>query len=158
KTDLKLVIVGDAPYSENYKAELKRIADPRAIFTGYVFGEGYQALSCNAYAFVLPSQIDGTRPVLLEQLGFGNCVLVCNSPGNLEVIGDSGIPYEAAQGNDDLKLKLQDLIDHPEMVDQYRKAGPQRVLEKYDWERITDQYEDLFHKLVKRDARCGMRD
>lgn len=53
-TDLKCVIVGDAPYAEEYIAGLKELAanDQRIIFTGYVFGTGYQELGPNAYVFV----------------------------------------------------------------------------------------------------------
>ena len=45
-TDMKCVIVGDASYAEEYKAELRQLAgdDPRIVFTGYVFGEGYHEL------------------------------------------------------------------------------------------------------------------
>ena len=40
ETDQKCVIVGDAPYAEEYIATLKSLArnDPRIIFTGYIFG------------------------------------------------------------------------------------------------------------------------
>jgi len=156
KTDYKLVLVGDAPYSNKYKKELKALADERVIFTGYVFGEGYKSLSSHAYCFVLPSRIDGTRPVLLEQLGFGNCVVVSNSPGNLEVIGDSGIQFDGTVS--DLKEKLEELIAHPETVEKYRGLGPERIAKRYDWERITDEYEKLFCELVVKGARYGMRD
>ena len=36
------------------------------IFTGYLFGDGYASLSSHCYLFVLPSGVDGTRPVLLD--------------------------------------------------------------------------------------------
>ena len=48
--------------------------------TGYLFGEAYQQLSYHSRAFVLPTAIDATRPVLLDQMGFGKCVIVRNTP------------------------------------------------------------------------------
>jgi glycosyltransferase involved in cell wall biosynthesis len=49
KTPMNLVIVGDAPYSQEYMNQLKSTKDPRIIFTGYVFAEGYKELQCHAY-------------------------------------------------------------------------------------------------------------
>jgi glycosyltransferase involved in cell wall biosynthesis len=45
-TDLKCVIVGDSAYAEEYKNTLRNLAgnDSRIVFTGYVFGKGYQEL------------------------------------------------------------------------------------------------------------------
>ena len=88
KTSKKLVIVGDAPYADSFKKMLYALAsdDERIIFTGYAFGEVYAQLSSHAYLYVQPAGIDGTRPALLDQMGFGNCVLVRNSTVNMEVI------------------------------------------------------------------------
>ena len=41
-TGIKLAIVGDAPYSEEYKKELVALADDRVVFTGYAFEEAYR--------------------------------------------------------------------------------------------------------------------
>ena len=51
-TKMNLVIVGDAPYSSEYQAELKTVADRRVVFTGYLFGPEYAAISQTAYLFV----------------------------------------------------------------------------------------------------------
>ena len=55
-TELKCVIVGDAPYAEAYITDLKARASPNVIFTGYLFGEGYHELGSNAYIFVETSE------------------------------------------------------------------------------------------------------
>ena len=43
-TDWPLVVVGDAPYADDYIAGLKAAAGPGVIFPGYVFGDGYREL------------------------------------------------------------------------------------------------------------------
>jgi glycosyltransferase involved in cell wall biosynthesis len=83
----KLVVVGDAPYSGEYKTYLKAISNKNVIFTSYLFDEDYVGISCSRRVFVLPSGIDGTRPVLLDQLGFGKCVLAQDVPATREVTG-----------------------------------------------------------------------
>jgi len=147
-TNYKLVIVGDAPYAETYKAELKAMAGSNVIFTGYQFGEGYQSLSSHCYLFVLPSQVDGTRPVLLDQMGFSNCVLVNDSPANLEVIGDAGVWFNAEDKSVNLYSRLQNLLSERETVLEYRKRALDRVAKHYSWDAITDQYEQLFESLI----------
>jgi len=149
KTDMKLVIVGDAPYGEKYKKELRELADQRVIFTGFLFGEGYQQLSSHSYLYVLTSAVEGTRPVLLEQLAFGNCVLVRNSEANMEVIGNAGLFFDRQKEKEDLKKKIEYLLDHPELIEAFRKEACRKISREYDWEKITDEYEKLFLELAK---------
>jgi len=150
KTDMKLVIVGDAPYNEKYKRELRKIADERVVFTGFVYGEGYKELSCNCYFFVLPSGIDGTRPVLLDQMGFGNCVLVRNTDANMEVINDSGLSFNKEEGNDihSLKEMIEMLLTNNNLVEYYRKKVLERIRKAYLWDNLTDNYIKIFNELI----------
>jgi glycosyltransferase involved in cell wall biosynthesis len=143
----KLVILGDAPFSDDYKRQLKELADDRVIFTGYAFGDDYAQLSSHAYLYVQPSGIDGTRPALLDQMGFGNCVLVRNSPSNLETMGGYGESFDGASGVTALAGKLNELILDPTRVEACRRNVAQRVKEYYNWEWITDFYEDLFRRM-----------
>ena len=129
KTQKKLVIVGDAPYSDEYKKSLFKLAsnDSRIIFTGYAFDQDYDQLSTHAYFYVQPAGIDGTRPALLDQMGFGNCVLVRNSTVNMEVISDCGVYFHKDNLQDSLTIKMQALVDNPNVVLEYRER--QAVLE-----------------------------
>lgn len=147
ETDMKLVIVGDAPYSDAYKTSLKSLSGKRVVFTGYLFGEEYQEISSNAYLYVMASGVDGTRPVLLDQMAFGNAVLTRNTPANLEVVGQAAATFDHDNDEQDLALKLQYLVDHPEETVALRAAAEERVREKYSWERVTDRYERLYEGL-----------
>jgi len=148
-TDLKCVIVGDAPYVADYIASLKASAqgDPRIVFTGYVFGKGYYELGSNAYIFVETSGVGGTHPALLEAMAFGNCVAVHNTPENLETVGDAGWSYDGKVGATDLRWVLQQLLSNPEVVENYRYLARQRVQAYYTWEAVTDAYEQLFYQV-----------
>ena len=149
ETDLKLAIVGDAPYTDQYKTSLKSISGRRVVFTGYLFGEEYQEISSNAYLYVMASGVDGTRPALLDQMAFGNAVLVRNTPANMEVVGAAGATFDSLKDEEDLALKLQYLVDHPEEVLALRMAAEDRVREKYSWEKVTDRYELLYQALME---------
>lgn len=151
-TDLKCVIVGDAPYVANYITSLKTSAkdDPRVIFTGYVFGKGYYEIGSNAYIFVETSGVGGTHPALVEAMAFGNCVVVHNTPENLETIGDAGFAYEGKMGADSLRQVLQRLLPEPDLVREYRQRAHQRARTHYTWEAVTDAYERLFYQLCRK--------
>jgi glycosyltransferase involved in cell wall biosynthesis len=147
KTDKKLVIVGDDPWERDYVRGLKNTQDKRIIFTGGIYGDGYAQLQQNAYIFVLPDEVGGTHPALVEALGFGNCVLVNDTPSNLEVIAASGFSYRGSEGADDLRCQLQMLLDNPVLVTKYRQQAFQRAREHYRWKDVVRQHAS-FYELV----------
>ncbi|HEY6766469.1 MAG TPA: glycosyltransferase [Candidatus Sulfotelmatobacter sp.] len=147
-TDRKLVIVGDDPWEREYVSSLKSTSDRRIIFTGAVYGNGYAQLQQNAYLFVLPDEVGGTHPALVEAMGFGNCVLVNDTPSNLEVISDSGFQYHGAEGNIDLQRKMQELLDAPGLVADYRARARRRAETHYRWEDVVKQHADLYRRLL----------
>jgi len=148
-TDFKCVIVGDAAYAQDYIASLRASAqiDPRIVFTGYVFGKGYYELGSNAHIFVETSGVGGTHPALTEAMAFGNCVVVHNTPENLETVGDAGFAYDGKVGADSLRQVLQRLLSEPGLVSEYRQRARQRAQTRYTWEAVTDAYERLFYQL-----------
>jgi len=152
-TDLKCVVVGDAPYAEEYKASLKKLAgdDERIIFAGYIFGKGYQELGSNAYIFVESSGVGGTHPALVEAMAFGNCVVVNNTPENLETIGadNAGLAYDGQVGASSLKAVLERLIDNPNTVASYCKKSYNYAKVHYSWDSVTDEYERLFYRVLR---------
>lgn len=145
KTDMPLVIVGGAPYAAEYIAQLKSTRDPRVKFTGFVFGEDYRALQQNAYCYVHATEVGGTHPALIEAMGAGNCALTLDTPENVEVMGDAGIIYKSV---DDLVVQLQRIVDSPEKIGEYRRRAMSRVMQYYNWEHITDQYEELLAEMA----------
>lgn len=148
RSRLKLVIVGDAPYVDDYKRQLVARLDPRIVMTGYLFGDEYREISAHCRFFVLPAGIDGTRPVLLDQMGFGNCVVVRDTPANLEVIGDAGIPFDHRHEVDSLRDRLDELSGDTEKVRRFGERAFERVRDAYSWDRVTDEYESLFRRLT----------
>ena len=147
RTAHKLLIVGDAPYAEEYINELRARArrDRRIIFTGFVFGKDYRALQQNAYCYIHATEVGGTHPALLEAMGYGNCVLTLGTPENIEVVGEAGIPY---RDENDLAEQLQRVLRDGSLVHSYRHRAQARVQQLYDWEHVVDRYERLFAELA----------
>lgn len=149
ETCKKLVIVGDDPWEKNYILSLRSTRDPRVIFTGGVYGDGYTQLQQNAYLFVLPDEVGGTHPALVEAMGFGNCVLVNDTPSNLEVIADAGFSYRGSEGDENLVHQLRMLVDEPALVEKYRRRAWQRAQEHYRWEDVVRQHELLYQRILR---------
>ena len=150
-TDCKLVITGDAPYVEEHKAFLRRLAegDSRIVFTGYAFNEAYAQLSSHALLYVQPSGIDGTRPALLDQMGFGNCVVVRDSAVNMEVIRDAGYSFNREDPVASLRSVLSGLLRDRDRIEVARPKALERIQNYYDWDWITLFYENLFCRLTR---------
>ncbi|MCD6289507.1 MAG: DUF1972 domain-containing protein [Anaerolineae bacterium] len=150
-TDMKCVIVGDAPYASEYQTLLKNAAgdDPRIVFTGYQFGAAYHELGSNAYLFVETSGVGGTHPALIEAMAFGNCVVVHDTPENLETIDRAGFSYPGKGGATGLRPILERLIGDPKLVESYRRRAEEHVRRTYSWDAVTDQYEALFRHVLE---------
>jgi glycosyltransferase involved in cell wall biosynthesis len=148
-TDLTLVIVGDAAYADAYRGSLRASRDPRVLFTGYVFGDGYHQLARNAAVFVVPTEVGGTHPVLIEAMAAGNCVVVNDHEPNLEVIGDAGVRYRGGGGADALREVLRELIADPDRMAALRTAAAERACALFSWEAVTDAYERLARSVLR---------
>jgi glycosyltransferase involved in cell wall biosynthesis len=144
----KLVIVGDDPWEKEYIRTLKCTCDPRIIFAGSIYGDGYAQLQQHAYMFVLPDEVGGTHPALVEAMGYGNCVLVNDTPSNLEVIADSGFRYSGAAGHVDLQRRLQHLLDRPGLVAEYRLRARRRAEACYQWDDVVQHHITLYQQVV----------
>jgi len=149
KTSVRLVIVGDDPWERDYVRGLKSTRDPRILFTGGVYGDEYAQLQQNAYLFVLPDAVGGTHPALVEAMGYGNCVLVNDTPSNLEVIGDAGFHYRGSDGASDLRSKLQFLLDRPDLADEFRQKATQRAQTNYRWDDVVQKHEQLYRGALR---------
>ncbi|MGI8922009.1 MAG: glycosyltransferase, partial [Solirubrobacteraceae bacterium] len=143
---MKLVIVGGAPYASDYIRGVMRAGDPRVIFPGYIFGQGYWELQRHAYLFCAPTEVGGTHPVILEALAAGNCVLVNDHPPNAETVGDAGAYFSGRAGVEDLAQQLEALLDHPERVEAYRARALERA-RRYSWGGVAEEHERVLEQI-----------
>jgi glycosyltransferase involved in cell wall biosynthesis len=148
-TDLPLVMVGDAPYAQDYVARVRAEADPRVRFLGYRFGDDYHALQANALAYVQATEVGGTHPALVEALGHRNAVIAHDVPEHREVVADAG-HYFAFRSEEDLAHQLSELLADAGEVARLRERAADRVRGMYAWEAVTDAYEAYFAELAGR--------
>jgi glycosyltransferase involved in cell wall biosynthesis len=148
KKQFPLLIVGDAPYATVYKERLKEIAQENVIFAGFRFGEAYQLLQICAYIYVQATEVGGTHPALVEAMGYANCVIANKTPENEEVLQDVGLFYEKNNA-EALNSLLNSLLSDLGKVKHYRQAAFQSSRDRFDWNKITNEYEDLFASVYR---------
>jgi len=143
ETDVKLVIVGDFLAPSDYVRRLKEMADERTLFLGFVYGREFDVLRNGSLIYVHPSLFDGTSISLLGALGAGRCILSSDLQDNKEVGGDSVSYFKMGDVND-LREKLQALLDDPDSINVNCGKSISRAATLFDWERITDSYEEVY--------------
>lgn len=146
--ELKLVIVGDSSFTDDYVKQLKQLAqnDQRVIFTGFQSGQTLAELFSNAYIYVHPSESEGLPIAVLEAAVYGNCVLASDIPANLEIVKYCGLSFKN-KNVEDLTEKLRLLLEHPEEVERTGKEARKYVLENYNWQDIAGHTDKLYHNL-----------
>ncbi|HEX3130580.1 MAG TPA: DUF1972 domain-containing protein [Thermoanaerobaculia bacterium] len=144
--DLPLVMVGGAPYAGEFIRGFTQGADPRILFPGAIYGEGYRELLSHALAYIHATEVGGTHPALVEAMGYGNCPVVNDTPENREVAGGVGL-YFRAETPSTLADQLEWVRRNPGRAGARGRAAARRAGLLYSWERVTDQYADLFRRL-----------
>src|SRR5579872_3877861 len=144
-TEMKLALIGDAPYAAEYIARVRETKDRRIVIPGAIYGDGYRELGSHCFAYIHATEVGGTHPALIEAMGRGALTLYLNTPENAEVAAGAGIPFE-----DDLQEKLDFVLAMPEAErDEWRRKARARVEERYGWDTVTLAYEKLLTELIR---------
>jgi glycosyltransferase involved in cell wall biosynthesis len=147
---MKLVIAGAGRSGDPYVTMLHGMADPsRVIFTGHVDSGSVSELLSHAYAFVLPSYLEGQSVALLEALGAGRAALVSDIPENLEAIEPGGFTFRVGDV-DNLKAKLAWLLEHPDAVRAMEETVVQAIRSWPNWRDVALMHEAAYEDAVAR--------
>ncbi len=144
ETPMKLALIGDAPYAQEYIQRIRQTSDPRILMPGAVYGEGYQQLQSHCFAYIHATEVGGTHPALIEAMGRGALVLYRDTAENAEVAGGVGIPFDWS----DLPARLAGALAMPaEAREAMRVRAMERARDRYSWEAVTTQYERLLENM-----------
>lgn len=157
KTDKKLVIAGSIEPKTDYIASVMDQAKDceNVIFTDFVSGKTLAELFSNCFVYVLPSDIEGMPMSLLEAVGYDARVIVSDIPENTDCLDGYGNSF-AHGDSESLREKLEYCLAHEELKDCDFKAEStaeetqqkrNSLIEKYDWDSITDQTLELYRSI-----------
>jgi glycosyltransferase involved in cell wall biosynthesis len=147
RAPVRLALVGDAPYAQDYIRKVRATSDPRVVIPGAIYGRGYHELQSHCLAYIHATEVGGTHPALIEAMGRGALVLYLDTPENAEVAGGAGIAFQ----REGLTAQLERVLAMTE--EERREWGARarrRVEESYSWDAVTDAYEKLLRRLVER--------
>ncbi len=144
-TDKKLVIAGGSSQAIDYMNKINKMAaeDERIIMTDFVQGQILEELYSNAYAFILPSDVEGMALSLLEAMSYGNCCLVSDICENTEVTEDKALTFK--RGNvRDLRDKMEYLLKNPEKMEEYKRQSSDYICGKYNWDDVVNRTLEVY--------------
>lgn len=148
-TNKKLVIVGDGFFTDDYVLELENLAkdNKNIIFTGSQSGDVLSELFNNAYLFIQPSESEGLSIALLEAMSYGLPILASDIPENKEAIEGTALTFKG-KDIDDLRDKLNMVLDSAYLSKGHGKLAKIRVQEEYNWESITSSLLKIYKDVL----------
>ena len=144
-----LLMVGGAPYAGDFIRGFTAEADRRILFPGPIYGNDYRCLLSSSLAYIHATEVGGTHPALVEAMGYGNVLVVNDTPENREVAGDTALYFRARQPTS-LSERLDWILANPGELEALRTAAAERARRHYGWDRVCGQYLELFRDLAGR--------
>jgi glycosyltransferase involved in cell wall biosynthesis len=147
EAELPLVVVGSAPYADDYTAAIEAAAegDPRIRLLGGVWDQGQlDELYANALTYLHGHSVGGTNPSLLRAMGAGTAVIAFDVDFNREVIGVEGEFFGTAADVAERVRKAE--LTSGEMLLRGWSLR-ERARQRYVWDDVAAGYEELLQRL-----------
>lgn len=144
---LPLVVVGSAPYADDYTAAVANASDHRVKLVGGLWDQDLvNELYYNALTYLHGHSVGGTNPSLLRAAGAGTFTIAYDVNFNREVLGTKA-EYFSTAGD------VAELVQNAEAgVDETLARGRhlQEDIRRYDWDEVASRYANLCHRLAGR--------
>ncbi len=145
-----LFVVGSAPYSQWYVEQVRAAAlgDQRIRLLGSIYDQLLlDQLYGNALTYIHGHSVGGTNPSLLRAMGAGAPVLGYDVEFTHEVTAEQALFWgDAAELTTLLDSVSTGAID--QQLRELSDRGRARISEVYQWDSVTDQYEELILRLA----------
>ncbi len=143
-----LVVVGSAPYADEYTRRVHALADERVRFLGGVWDqELLDQLYAHCATYLHGHSVGGTNPSLLRAIGAGAAVTAFDVSFNREVVADAGRFFRTPG---DVAREVAAVEADPERVAR-DGARSRELAARYDWDQVAEGYEELARRLVAGD-------
>lgn len=145
RAELPLVVVGSAPYADEYTRRIQAVADHRVHLLGGVWDqELLNQLYAHSLSYLHGHSVGGTNPSLLRAAGAGAMVVAFDVSFNREVVGEHGEFFVTPA---DVATRIDALEAAPQRARE-RGLALQQAIRRYSWETVADQYEQLLSDLT----------
>ena len=147
EAELPLVVVGSAPYADDYTAAIEAAAagDARIRLLGGVWDQGQlDELYANALTYLHGHSVGGTNPSLLRAMGAGTAVIAFDVDFNREVVGVEGEFFRTA-GDVAERVRKAELTAGEMLLKGWSLR--ERARQRYRWDDVAAGYEELLQRL-----------
>src|SRR4051794_38383243 len=128
-----LVVVGSAPYADEYTAQVYGLADDRVRFLGGVWDQvQLDQLYANCWTYVHGHSVGGTNPSLLRAIGAGAAGVAYDVDFNREVAAEAGSYFRDADG----VARLLEAVEGDPAGVAAAGARARELAARYDWDDV----------------------
>jgi phosphatidylinositol alpha-mannosyltransferase len=148
--NVRLVIAGDGPDREKLELLAEDLKLPNVSFLGYISEDLKLDLLAEADLFCSPAIFgESFGIVLLESLATGTVCVAGNNSGYIDVMQDEGaLSIVNPQDTTEFARRL-DIMLHEESVRKLWQKWAHDYIKQFDYSRIVDRYEELYHEALK---------
>ncbi|NTU53280.1 MAG: glycosyltransferase [Chlorobiaceae bacterium] len=148
RDDLIFVISGEGRLEQELKRQVSEYGlEDSFIFLGFTHDISPYMKGCDL--FVLASLFEGMPNVVMEAMAMGKPVIATDVNGTRELMGatakspncDTGIIIPSKDSMAIVKA-INKLLDHPDLMEAYGKAGHERVYQHFTMQSMLDNLED----------------
>tara|TARA_B100000749_G_C18449956_1_gene475857 strand:- start:4450 stop:5565 length:1116 start_codon:yes stop_codon:yes gene_type:complete len=145
RRDHKLVVLGSfEPSINSFHKDVMDAASEEVIFPGAIYeAPVVQALRFFARFYLHGHRVGGTNPSLVEALGAGCAVIAHDNHFNKWVAGPDAAYFGTEQ---ECSLLFDELLSDDDAVHAMKAASISRFNERFTWEKILGEYEELLIK------------
>ena len=149
-TSYQLLILGVGPEEEKLKKLVKALGlEGEVQFLGLVSADELPQFLARADIFVRPSRSEGLGTAFLEAMALGLPVVGTPVGGIVDFLkdGETGL-FCQPEDPRALAEKIKFLMHKPDLRKSLGENGQRLVREKYDWDKIAAQMQEIFIKLA----------
>lgn len=144
--DSELVVLGEYNESNKYQAAVLEAGRNKVKFVGAIYDRStIDAMRYYSSLYIHGHTVGGTNPSLIEALGAGQAVLAHDNKFNRWVAGDKARYFK---NEEECALHLDTLLGNANLLEEMSHASKSRFYDKFTWESILKQYEDLLLQWV----------
>src|SRR3989344_1673686 len=145
-SNYKLLLVGDGPLLVSLKFKVKSLnLESKVIFTGAVNNLELPLYLKISDVFVRPSRSEGLGISFLEAMAAGIPIIATKIGGIPDFLEDRKTGLFCTLDPSDIASKINIIFENDTLRQQIIKNSRLLVEEKYDWDKISKQYENIYY-------------
>ncbi len=148
----QLVVAGNNPSDPQFVEELHELSanNPDIIFTDAVYGDDKEMLLRNAFAFCVPSTIEGLSISLLEGMAYELPIIASTIPANKEVLEEDKAFWCMPEDVDSLAKAIEESTADLDSIKNMIAHNKKVVMDSYTWSKVANKYIDTLNQFLNK--------